>query len=87
MPLIPARKRQRQEDLYEFEASLVYNVLSRTARTIERPCLNASPQNKTKKTHANVESSLATMQVQDSVLGASEREPKFPEENRRASAL
>jgi hypothetical protein len=34
-PLIPALWRQRQEDLYEFEASLVYKVSSRTTlRTV-----------------------------------------------------
>ena len=31
MPLIPVLRRQRQEDLCEFEASLVYIVSSRTA--------------------------------------------------------
>ena len=34
MPLIPALGRQRQEDLCEFEASLVYKASSRTARTV-----------------------------------------------------
>ena len=32
-PLIPALRRQRQEDISEFEASLVYRVGSMTART------------------------------------------------------
>ena len=32
--LIPALGRQRQADLCEFEASLVYRVSSRTARTV-----------------------------------------------------
>jgi hypothetical protein len=36
MPLIPARGRQRQVDLYECRASLVYRVTSRTARTTQR---------------------------------------------------
>jgi hypothetical protein len=36
MPLIPALGRQRQADLCEFEASLVYRVSSRTARDIQR---------------------------------------------------
>jgi hypothetical protein len=35
MPLIPALGRQRQVD-FEFEASLVYKVSSRTARAIQR---------------------------------------------------
>ena len=33
-PLIPALRRQRQEDLCEFKASLVYMVSSRTAREL-----------------------------------------------------
>ena len=36
MSLIPALGRQRQVDLSEFEASLVYKVSSRTARATER---------------------------------------------------
>ena len=41
MPLIPAPGRQRQLDLYEFEASLVYRESSRTAKAIhtEKSCL------------------------------------------------
>ena len=34
--LIPALRGQRQEDLYEFEASLVYRVSPRTARATQR---------------------------------------------------
>jgi hypothetical protein len=34
MPLIPALRRQRQVNLSEFEASKVYRVGSRAARTI-----------------------------------------------------
>jgi hypothetical protein len=36
MSLIPALKRQRQADLFELEASLVYQSSSRIA---EKPCL------------------------------------------------
>ena len=36
MFLISALGRQRQEDLYEFEASLVYEESSRTARAISK---------------------------------------------------
>ena len=40
MPLIPALRRQRQADLCEFKASLVYRDSSRTVRAVtERPCL------------------------------------------------
>lgn len=33
-PLIPALERQRQENLWEFKASLVYKVNSRIARAV-----------------------------------------------------
>ena len=36
MPLIQALRRQRQADLCEFKASLVYTMSSRTARATER---------------------------------------------------
>ena len=36
MPLIPALGRQRQMDLCEFKASLVYKVSSKTARTVSQ---------------------------------------------------
>ena len=39
MPVIPALGRQRQADLCEFKASLIYSVSSRTARATKRPCL------------------------------------------------
>ena len=35
-PLIPALGRQRQADISDFEASLVYTLSSRTARTKQR---------------------------------------------------
>ena len=41
-PLIPALRRQRQVDLYEFLASLVYIV---------RPCLKIKKERKTKDRH------------------------------------
>ena len=36
MPLIPELRRQRQVDLSEFEASLVYIASSRTAKAAQR---------------------------------------------------
>ena len=36
MPLIPALRRQRQVDHYEFEASLVYRVSPRTTKATQR---------------------------------------------------
>ena len=38
-PLIPALGRQRQVDLYEFEASLVYRVIPNSQCYTEKPCL------------------------------------------------
>ncbi|EGV91257.1 hypothetical protein I79_026099 [Cricetulus griseus] len=50
MPLIPALGKQRQADLSEFKASLVYKVSFRTARTAntEKLCLKIQ-NNKTNK--------------------------------------
>jgi hypothetical protein len=45
MPLIPALRRHRQEDLYEFEDSLIYIVSSRPARLHSE----ALPKKKKKK--------------------------------------
>jgi hypothetical protein len=36
MPLVPALKRQRQMNVYEFEATLVYKVNSRIARAMQK---------------------------------------------------
>ena len=50
--LIPALGRQRQGDLYEFEAFLVYKASSRTARAVrqtERPCLEKQQQQQQKE--------------------------------------
>ena len=50
MPLIPTFGRQRQADLSEFEASLVYRVSSRTSRAIQRnPVSKNKTKNKTNK--------------------------------------
>jgi hypothetical protein len=34
--LVPAQEKQRHLDLYEFQASLVYRMRSRTSRAIQR---------------------------------------------------
>jgi hypothetical protein len=47
MPLILVIRRQRQEDLCEFKASLIYVSSSRTAKTIEKDSIS-----KTKKHQA-----------------------------------
>ena len=44
MPLIPALGRQRQMDLSDFKASLVYTTSSRTVRTITWNCLSSNQQ-------------------------------------------
>ena len=44
--LIPAFRKQKQRDLPEFEASLVYRVSSRTARTAQK---NPVSKKQTKK--------------------------------------
>jgi len=47
MPLIPALRKQRQVDLYEFQASQVCRLSSRTARAIHRePCQKNKKQTK-----------------------------------------
>jgi hypothetical protein len=57
VPLIPAFRRQRQVDLCELEASLVYKVSSRTAKDLytEKPCLRErnKTQNNNKKEKGN----------------------------------
>ena len=44
MPLVPALWRQRQADLCEFEASLVYRVGSRIARATQKSCVLKTKQ-------------------------------------------
>jgi hypothetical protein len=50
-PLIPALGRQRQVDLREFEANLVYRASSRATQI--NPISNKTKQNKTNKTKQN----------------------------------
>ena len=49
MPLIPALGKQRQADLCEVEASLVYIASYRSPRATEKPCLNEPSLKKKKK--------------------------------------
>ena len=45
--MIPAPRRQRQADFYDFKASLVYRVSSKTARATQRnPVLKRKQINK-----------------------------------------
>ena len=49
MPLIPTHRRQRQGDLCEFEASLVYRASFRTSSiAMEKPGLEKQANKKTK---------------------------------------
>ena len=48
-PLIPALGRQRQEDLYDLETSLIYRASSMTVRDMEGDCLKTSKQTKQNK--------------------------------------
>ena len=50
MPLIPALRRQRQEDLCEFEARLVYRVSSGQAPKLHRENLSQKKQKTNKRT-------------------------------------
>jgi hypothetical protein len=43
MPLIPALERQRQADLYEFKAILLYKESSRRARATWRDPVSKNP--------------------------------------------
>ena len=49
IPLIPALGRQRQVDLCEFKASLVYRVVSRTARAKQRNPVSKNQKKKKKE--------------------------------------
>jgi hypothetical protein len=52
MPLILALGKQRQAELYEFKASLVYRVRSRTARILLHREIVSKPTNKQKTKYA-----------------------------------
>ena len=49
MPLIPALRRQRQLDLCEFEASLVYRVSSSTVKATQRNVVSKQTNKQTNK--------------------------------------
>jgi hypothetical protein len=53
-PLISALGSQRQADLYEFEASLVYRVKSRSAKATQRYLENKWEKRKKKKKKKSV---------------------------------
>ena len=96
MPLIPALGRQRQVDLCDFKAGLIYRVSSRTARTTERkkPYLETTlpqkriTQNNIWETKAggspNFEASLVYKENKDSsrISRAIERDPASKQTNK-----
>ena len=50
MPLIPALGRQKQADLYEYEASLVYKASSKTGyKATEKPFVEKQKTNRESK--------------------------------------
>ena len=53
MTLILALGRQRQVDLYKFEASLIYRVSSRTARATQRNPVFKTNKQTNKQTEQN----------------------------------
>lgn len=56
MPLIPGLGRQRQADLYEFEATLIYLASFRTAKALQRdPVLKSKNNNNNKKNQNKTE--------------------------------
>ena len=57
--LIPALGRQRQTDLCEFEASLVYTVSSRTARATQRNSVSKNKNDKQMNKNVKGTSELA----------------------------
>jgi hypothetical protein len=64
--LIPALWRQRQADLCEFEASLVYQISSRTARATQRTPV--SKQNKTKQNKNKNKNKSKSKQIKPTLL-------------------
>jgi hypothetical protein len=65
MPLIQALRGQRQADLCEFEASLVYRVSSRIARAMQRNPVSKNSQSNKQKAYSV---SLATRKMHHSHL-------------------
>lgn len=54
MPLIPALRRQRQEDLGEFKDRLINKVSSSTARTTQRNFVLEKKKNQKTKDNSNL---------------------------------
>ena len=49
MPLIPTFGRQRQADVYELRAGLVYRVSSSTASATQRNCVSKTDRQRTER--------------------------------------
>lgn len=86
-PLISALGSQRQADLYEFEASLVYRVKSRSAKATQRYLENKWEKGKKKKKEKKVSSGWHSERLKDKgrkfgvshVGGGSEMGSRWPE--------
>jgi hypothetical protein len=50
-PLVPATGRQRQADISELKANVVYRASSQTARATQRNCLKKTKKQKNKQTN------------------------------------
>ena len=62
MPLIPAHRRQKQVNLCEFEASLVYRVSVRTGfKATQRNLVSKYSKNKTNKQENKTKQRILTM--------------------------
>ena len=69
-PLIPALRRQRQVDVYEFEASLVYRSSSRTARATQKnPALKKKKEEESAEHTQNKPSLSLLMQFVTPITG------------------
>ena len=75
MPLIPTYRRQRQVDLFEFKASLVYKVSSRTANAITQ----RSPVSKEKESYSDYvwKNRVGTFPKMKQRFGRCKREPSI----------
>ena len=59
----PCTQRQRQAELLEFEASLVFRVNSRTARATQRNPVSKKPKTKNQPTRTTTSTEALSMQI------------------------
>jgi hypothetical protein len=75
-PLIPALWKQRQVDLCEFKASLIYSVSSRSARATQRTLVSKKQKN-LQNTHTHTQSPMS-IHVLEAQGTSSHKEIKLP---------